>query len=102
MRSVEYAQAMGKEIYVLPQRLGESSATNSLLASGKAKAIYDIDAFVALFSDGLQSEVKQDSFFEYLQTNPSYDEAIRKFPQRVFEAELNGEIEILNGNIVIK
>ena len=43
MRSVAYALAMGKEIFVFPQRLGESNGTNELLASGKAKAIYDIE-----------------------------------------------------------
>ena len=46
MRSVEYALKMGKEIYVLSHRIGESEATNNLLSEGKAKAIYDIDVFV--------------------------------------------------------
>jgi len=31
--------------------------------------------------------------------NPSYDEALQKFPDRVFEAELSGEIEVKNGKI---
>ena len=43
MRSVEFALKMGKEIFVFPQRVGESGATNKLLLEGKAKAIYDID-----------------------------------------------------------
>ncbi len=104
MRSVEYALEMGKEIFVLPQRLGESEATNDLLESSKAKCIYDIDAFVAQFAQGDESiiEAQLDDFLEFCKTNSSYDEVLLKFPQRVFEAELNGEIEILNGKVIVK
>jgi DNA processing protein len=49
MRSVEFAQKMGKEIFVLPHRIDESLGTNMLLAKGEAKAIYDIEAFVSRF-----------------------------------------------------
>ncbi len=104
MRSIEYAIAMNKEIFVLPQRLGESSATAFLLNSGKAKAIYDIDEFVSQFSDeiDLNPYAKSDEFLEFCQTNPTYDEALVKFPNRVFEAELSGEIEVINAKIVLK
>lgn len=102
MRSVEYALRMGKEIFVFPQRLGESKATNELLDSGKAKAIYDIDTFVSKFFDG-EVSVKNhsDPFLEYCKTSPTYDELLAKYPQRVFEAELNGEIKISNGKITL-
>ena len=103
MRSVEYALAMGKEIFVIPQRLGESNATNELLASGKAKAIYDIESFVTKFTGTLASvEKKSDPFLEYCETHPSYDEALEKFSERVFEAELNGEVAIINGKVILK
>ena len=36
MRSIEFALEMGKEIYVLPHRAGESSATNWLLSQKKS------------------------------------------------------------------
>ena len=102
MRSVEYALEMGKEIFVLPQRLGESKATNELLYSGKAKAIYDIDVFVSKFSDGgVSVENQNDPFLQYCKTNPTYDELLAKYPQRVFEAELNGEIKISNGKVTL-
>jgi len=101
MRSVEYALKMGKEIYVLAHRIGESEATNRLLAEGKAKAIYDIDAFVKEFSDVDITERKSDDFLEFCKTNPSYDETLKKFPSRIFEAELSGEIEVKNGTIVL-
>ncbi len=35
MRSVEIALKMGKEIYVLPHRVGESDGTNTLLEEKK-------------------------------------------------------------------
>jgi len=101
MRSVEFALKMGKEIYVLAHRIGESEATNRLLAEGKAKAIYDIDAFVKEFGDRDLKEEKSDDFLEFCKRNPSYDETLAKFPSRVFEAELSGEIEVKNGVILL-
>ena len=103
MRSVEFALQMNKEIYVLPQRLGESSATNELLKSGRAKAIYDIDEFVSRFSTlESNSSVVIDEFIEYCKTNPTYEDALKKYPDKVFEAELNGEIDVLNAKIIVK
>ena len=102
MRSVEYALKMGKEIYVLSHRIGESEATNKLLQNGNAKAIYDIDEFVKQFGDTQVLKAKKsDSFLEFCKTHPTYDEALSKFPSRVFEAELSGEIEVENGSIVL-
>ncbi len=101
MRSVEYALKMKKEIYVLSHRIGESEATNKLLQEGKAKAIYDIDEFVKQFGDVKIKEKKGDEFLEFCKTNPTYDATLSKFPSRVFEAELSGEIEVKNGFIVL-
>ncbi len=99
MRSIEFALKMGKEIFVFPHRLGESSATNELLKEGKAKAIYDIDKFVSRFGVLKGVETKKDSFFTYCDTNPTYEEALKKYPDKVFEAELNGDIEIKNAKV---
>jgi len=101
MRSVEFALKMGKEIFVLPQRLGESEATNRLVEENKAKIIYDIDKFVSRFcnDESLHFNKKTDEFIEFCSTNPSYDEILKIFPTRVFEAELSGEIIIKNGKI---
>ncbi len=102
MRSVEYALAMGKEIYVLAHRIGESEATNKLLQETKAKAIYNIDDFVQEFTDEeIKTEQKSDDFFTFCKTNPTYEEALKKFPTRVFEAELSGEINVKNGIIIL-
>ena len=101
MRSVEYALKMGKEIYVLAHRIGESEATNQLLKEKKAKAIYDIDDFVAKFANGEKSFAVDDEFLEYCKNIPTYDEVLKKFPSRVFEAELSGEITIKNARVYL-
>jgi DNA processing protein len=97
MRSVEFALAMGKKIYVIPHRIGESSATQELLSEGKAEAIYDIEKFVEKFADVVSQE--SDDFLLYCKHNPTYEEALKKFPSRLFEAELSAEIEIKNARV---
>jgi DNA processing protein len=100
MRSAEFALNMGKEIYVLPHRLDESLGTNLLLSKGLAKPIYNIEKFCSKFGvvpkvDG----IKRDEFFYFCQNSPTLDEAVSKFGSRVYEAELEGLIEIENGII---
>jgi len=101
MRSIEFALKMGKEIFVFPHRLGESSATNELLKENKAQVIYDIDAFVSRFGDINLIQKPTDDFLEFCKSNPTYDETLSKFPQRVFEAELAGEIEVRNALVFV-
>ena len=101
MRSVEYALRMGKEVYVLAHRIGESEATNDLLAKGKAKAIYNLDKFVAQFSKSEMKKPVTDEFLHYCQNNPTYDEALKKYPSKIFEAELSGVIEVRNATIYL-
>lgn len=97
MRSVEYALKMGKEIYVCPHRLGESQGTNTLLAEGKAKPIYEIETFASRFGRSVSGEVPKDAFFYFCQTSPTFDAALERFGKRVYEAELEGVITIQNG-----
>jgi DNA processing protein len=101
MRSVEYALKMGKKIYVLPHRIGESSATNKLLAEKKAEAIYDLDAFVSQFALQESNAVIEDDFLLYCRDMPSYDEALAKYASKVFEYELAGKISIKNGKVIV-
>lgn len=49
MGSVEYVLKMGKEIFVLSQRLDESSGTNQLLKDMQATAIHNIETFASTF-----------------------------------------------------
>ena len=97
MRSVEYALKMGKEVWVLPHRLNESLGTNRLLSEGQAKAIQDIETFVSRFGQAAKSDVPKDDFFYFCQTSPTFDETVERFGDRVYEAELGGEITIHNG-----
>lgn len=97
MRSVEYALKMGKEIYVLPQRLDESLGTNHLLHNKKANAIHDIETFSSLFGNSADDNVEKDDFFYFCQQRPTFDESIEKYGDRVYEAELEGMISIQNG-----
>ena len=101
MHSVEYALKMGKEVYVLAHRIGESEATNDLLLQEKAKAIYDFDAFVAQFSEVTCKEAVSDKFLLYCQSNPTYEEALKKYPSKIFESELSVTIEIKNAKVYI-
>jgi DNA processing protein len=100
MRSVEYALKMDKEIYVLPHRIKESDGTNKLLKDGTAKAIYDIDEFVAKFGS-IKNESVKDEFLDYCKTNPTYDKAVLKYGSKVFEYELLGKIKINYNKILL-
>lgn len=98
IRSVEFALKMGKEVYVLPHRLGESMGTNKLLEEGLAKPIYNIEAFANAYGIIPKDEsIEKDEFFYFCQTSPTFDDAIAKFADRVYEAELEGLICIENG-----
>ncbi len=101
MRSVEYALKMGKEIWVLPHRLDESLGTNKLLLEGKAQIIQDVETFASRFGQAAQSNIVKDDFFYFCQTSPTFDETVKKFGDRVYEAELEGSITIHNGIVMI-
>lgn len=101
MRSVEFALKMGKPIFVLAHRIGESIATNRLLADGLATAIYDIDTFIEDFI-GFKNQVKHsDDFLEYCKGGLTYDEVMIEYPEKLFEYELNGKIKIENGLVFV-
>ncbi len=97
MRSVEYALKMGKEIFVLSQRVGDSEGTNTLLTEGNATVITDVESFASRFGQSVTSQIKKDDFFYFCQSSPTFDETISKFGDRVYEAELEGVVTICNG-----
>ncbi len=102
MRSIEFALEMGKKIYVLAHRIGESSATNRLLMDGQAEAIYDIEHFVTQISGINSSDNVEDEFTEFCKTSPTYDDAIALYGEKLFEYELDGIIEIRHGRVILK
>lgn len=97
MHSVEFALKMEKDIYVLPQRLGESRGTNSLVEKGLAKPIYNIEEFANSYGVKPTSNIIKDEFFYFCQQTPILDRAIERFGDRVYEAELEGIIRIEGG-----
>ena len=44
----------------------------------------------------------EDSFLSFCKTNPTYEEALKKFPERVFEAELLADIIVENGRVFLQ
>ncbi len=99
IRSVEFAQKMGKEIFVLPQQLDRSGGTNALLQRGEAKPIYNIEEFASKFGVVTAADMPKDEFYYFCQKHPTLDEAVDRFGDRVFEAELEGIIQVENGII---
>jgi DNA processing protein len=99
MRSVEYAQKMGKKIYTFPHRSGESDGTMDLVKAGEAEIIYDIDKFVAQY--GQRKSIEGDPLLQFCQTIPSYEEALKMFGEKVSLYELDGKISIKDGRITI-
>ena len=97
LRSVEYAIKMGRSIFVIPHRIGESQGTNRLLQEGLASPIYDIEEFCSRFGNSVDSSIAKEDFFYFCQKEPTLDSAVAKFGDRVYEAELEGTIEVTNG-----
>jgi DNA processing protein len=98
MRSVEFALRMGKQIFTLPHHIGESCGTNRLLKGGLATPIYDVEEFANSYGVVPQNgNIEKDEFFYFCQTSPTLDEAISRFGDRIYEAELEGLIRIEHG-----
>ena len=91
MRSFEIAEKLGKKVYVIPHHIGESKGTNFLASINKAEVIWDIDKFV----EGLGINKKDEIILDY-------NEAIRRYKDKLFEMELNGEIRVENGKVYFK
>ena len=91
MRSAQIALKLGRPLYVLPQRLGESDGTNALLQEGKATLITDIQAFANGFGD---LHVEQDDLLDFCSKEHSLEKAIALFGERVYEYELEGKVLI--------
>ncbi len=100
LKSAEFAMKMGRPIFVLPQRLGESEGTAQLVREGKAETIHDIDAFVERFA--LTAKSAGDPLLEFCRTSPTFEEAVARFGTQVYDYELEGRIEIVAGKIRVR
>lgn len=90
MHSAKIAQKLDKELYVLPQRIGESDGTNKLVAEGKAKVIYDIDLFCEQFG----SVKRDDEVLEFCKKNPRLQTCLDRYGDTIYEYELDGKLQI--------
>jgi DNA processing protein len=101
LTSVEYALGMGKKVYTLPHRLNESLGTQELVKKGFIDVIYDIDEFIKeICGIDIKKEIL-DEVLEFCKNNPNYEEAMNKFPNKIFEYELEGKIIIQNGKVIV-
>jgi len=100
LRSVEFALKMGKKIFTLPHRLGESLGTQDLVKTGQIQIIYDIDDFIESLGFKTQKN-ESDEILEFCKSYPTYDEAVGKFGELIFEYELLGKINVDKGIISI-
>ena len=99
LTSVNYALKMGKKVYTLPHRLGESLGTQDLIKKGLIEPIYDIDEFISKYSDKVTKQT--DELLCFVQKNPNYDDVVHKFKEKVFEYELEGKIKIIAGKVIL-
>jgi DNA processing protein len=104
--TMDMARRLGKEIYVLPHRINDSLATNLYLSKGYAKAIYNLDEFIGSVKErfdlnSVEEQKSSDEIIEFCLTNPTYEDAFQRFGDRLFERELDGDIEIVNGIVVV-
>lgn len=90
LQSARLCLESNKPLFVLPHRINESLGTQELLSQGKARCIYDINAFVhEIF--GVQSE-SSDEVLAFCQNAPSFELAYQKFGDTLLEYELEGKI----------
>jgi len=87
---------MGKKVYTIPHRINESKGTQNLLEKNLIEPIYDLDKFLNSFGNIVE---KDDELSSYINSFPLYEEAIKKYKDKIFELELEGRIIIENGYI---
>ncbi|RUM66266.1 MAG: DNA-processing protein DprA [Sulfurospirillum sp.] len=92
LRSFEYAKQMGKEVFVLSHRVGESLGTQKLIKDAEAKVIVDIDEFVSQFG----TIEKCEDEFSFLDTPKPLKEALSIYGEELYMMELEGKVVIEN------
>lgn len=96
LTSIDYALKMGKTVYAIPHRIGESIGTQKLLEEGLIQPIYNLETFLDSFG---KVKNENNTLSKYLNTYPLYEEALKKYPKEIFELELEGSIIIENGYV---
>ena len=101
MRSAEFALKMGKPIFVLPHQMGESLGTNKLLQEGKAEVIYSVESFLEHLKISKPIVAQEDELLAFCVNQPTYDEVVAQFKERLFEYELLGKVSVVNGRVIV-
>ncbi|RXK13482.1 DNA processing protein DprA [Halarcobacter mediterraneus] len=96
LSSINYALEMGKKVYTIPQRLDESKGILNYLKKGLITPIYNLEEFLNTFGDKKETTNELEL---YLKSFPSYEEAVKKYSNKILELELEGKIIIENGHI---
>ncbi len=96
LRSFEYAKELGKKVYVLSHRVGESRGTQKLIESGEAEIITDVDKFLNQF--GKEESVEDE--LSYLDTPKTLNQALKRYGDRLYEMELEGRVQIKNLTVI--
>lgn len=102
MQSARIAHELGKPLYVLPHRLRESLGTHALLNAQKARVVEDFSELLARHFPELhasQTPQEEDEILRFCATIPSYEAAVARFGDRIFEYELEGKIAIAEGRV---
>lgn len=98
MHSAKFALEQNKPLYVIPQRIGESDGTNSLIANKDAKIIHDIDKFCDQFG---KIQNLDDEIIDFCKKNPNLEKCLEKYGEKIYEYELEGKLQINGVNISI-
>lgn len=98
MYSAKLAKEMKKPIFTLPQRLGESNGTNSLLSCKDALAIYDFEMFAASFGGEVQ-KINDPLLKAIHDGQNSLESLLASYGGRIYELELEGKIQILGTKV---
>ncbi|PAF52408.1 DNA-processing protein DprA [Helicobacter sp. 13S00477-4] len=99
MQSAQIAEFCKKPIFVLPQRIDESSGTNFLLQNSLARAIYDIDIFLEMIFG--KQEKTNDEILNFCEKIPTFEEAYSKYGDKILEYELEGKIKRQDGYLKV-
>ena len=102
--SARAAVALDKTLYVLPHRMNESLGTQELLATHKAEAIYDVESFINHLCEKFNmktQEIESDEILEFARSNGLFDEALRRFGNKILQYELEGRIRRNGGYIEV-
>lgn len=95
LQSARLCLESNKPLFVLPHRINESLGTQELLSLGKARCIYDINAFVhKIFG---KESANNDEVLAFCKNAPSFELAYQKFGDKILQYELDGKIVRENG-----